>query len=108
MEFRTRRRDFDRPHFILLTGGRDRGNEEAAKVTIEAFNETSPERFRLLITGPWQDMEKYVKNPSIELLGVVPREKLKELLAISDYGLSPLFSCSAGKFIKVLAYFSAD
>jgi len=48
-----------------------------------------------------------MKNPSIELLGVVPRGKLKELLAISDYGLSPVFSHSANKLIKVLAYFSA-
>ena len=106
-ELRARRRNFDKPYFILLAGGRGKGNEEAVKVTIEVFNELSPEKFKLLITGPWQDMEKYVKNPSIELLGVVPKEKLKELLAISDYGLSPVFSHSAGTFVKILAYISA-
>jgi glycosyltransferase involved in cell wall biosynthesis len=106
-EFRARRRDFDKPYFILLAGGRGKGNEEAVKVAIGVFNELSPEKFKLLITGPWQDMEKCVKNPSIELLGVVPKEKLKELLAISDYGLSPVFSHSAGTFVKILAYISA-
>jgi glycosyltransferase involved in cell wall biosynthesis len=106
-ELRARRRDFEKPYFILLAGGRGKGNEEAVKVTIEVFNELPPEKFKLLITGPWQDMKKYVKNPSVELLGVVPKEKLKELLAVSDYGLSPVFSHSAGTFIKVLAYLSA-
>jgi len=106
-EFRASRRDFDKPYFILLAGGRGKGNEEAVKVTIEVFNELSPEKFKLLITGPWQDMKKYIKNPSMELLGVVPKEKLKELLAISDYGLSPVFSHSAGTFVKILAYISA-
>jgi glycosyltransferase involved in cell wall biosynthesis len=76
-------------------------------VTIEVFNKLPSEKFKLLITGPWRDMKKYVKNPSIELLGVVPEEKLKELLAISDYGLLPIFECIAGTFSKVLAYFSA-
>ncbi len=106
-ELRARRRDFDKPYFILLAGGRGKGNEEAVKVTIEVFNELPPEKFKLLITGPWQDMKKYVKNPSMELLGVVPKEKLKELLAVSDYGLSPVFSHSAGTFLKIIAYISA-
>jgi glycosyltransferase involved in cell wall biosynthesis len=106
-ELRARRRNFDKPYFILLAGGRGKGNEEAVRVTIEIFNRLPPEKFKLLITGPWQDIGKHVKNPSIELLGVVPREKLKELLAVSDYGLSPVFSHSAGTFIKVLAYLSA-
>jgi hypothetical protein len=106
-ELRARRRDFDKPYFILLAGGRGKGNEEAVRVTIEIFNRLPPEKFKLLITGPWQDMEKYVKNPSIELLGVVPKEKLKELLAISDYGLSPIFGHSSGTFLKILAYISA-
>jgi hypothetical protein len=48
-----------------------------------------------------------VGNTSIELLGVVPKEKLKELLAISDYGLAPVFSHSAGTFLKTLTYISA-
>jgi hypothetical protein len=52
-------------------------------------------------------MKKYVKNPSIELTGVVHKEKLKELLAVSDYGLSPIFEHAAGTFIKVLTYLSA-
>jgi glycosyltransferase involved in cell wall biosynthesis len=106
-ELRARRRDFDKPYFILLAGGRGKGNEEAVKVTIEVFNELPPEKFKLLITGPWRDVKKYVKNPSIELLGVVPKEKLKELLAISDYGLSPIFGHSSGTFLKILAYISA-
>jgi len=107
LELRDKRKDFDKPYFILLAGGRGKGNEEAVKMAIEAFNELPAERFKLLITGPWRDMEKYVKNPSIELLGIISREKLKELLAISDYGLSPVFSHSAGTFVKVLAYLSA-
>jgi len=107
MELRARRKDFDRPYFILLAGGRGKNNEEAVKIAIEVFNELPPDRFKLLITGPWQDMKKYVENPSIELLGVVPKNKLKELLAISDYGLSPVFSHSAGTSLKVLAYLSA-
>jgi glycosyltransferase involved in cell wall biosynthesis len=107
LELREKRKDFDKPYFILLAGGRGKGNEEAVRITIEVFNELPAEKFKLLITGPWQDIGKHVKNPSIELLGVVPREKLKELLAISDYGLSPVFSHSAGTFIKVLAYLSA-
>jgi len=107
LELRKKRKDFDKQYFILLAGGRGKGNEEAVRTTIEVFNELPPEKFKLLITGSWQDMGKHVKNPSIELLGIVPREKLKELLAISDYGLSPVFSHLAGTFIKVLAYISA-
>jgi hypothetical protein len=107
LELRKKRNDFSKPYFILLAGGRGKANEEAVRITIEVFNEIPPERFKLLITGPWQDMEKHVKNPSIELLGVVPKGKLKELLAISDYGLSPVFSHSAGTFLKILAYVSA-
>jgi len=107
VNLRARRRDFDRPYFILLAGGRGRNNEEAVRISIEIFNDIPPEKFKLFITGPWQDMKKYVKNLSIELLGVVPKEKLKELLAISDYGLSPVFSHCAGTFLKVLSYISA-
>jgi glycosyltransferase involved in cell wall biosynthesis len=107
LELREKRKDFDKPYFILLAGGRGKGNEEAVRTAIEVFNELPAEKFKLLITGPWRDMEKHVKNPSIELPGVVPREKLKELLAISDYGLSPVFSHVAGTFVKVLAYISA-
>jgi hypothetical protein len=53
---------------VLLAGGRD-DNEEAVRIAIEVFNELPAKRFKLLITGPWRDMEKYVKNTSIELLG---------------------------------------
>jgi hypothetical protein len=107
LELREKRKDFDKPYFILLAGGRGKSNEEAVRITIEVFNELPAEKFKLLITGSWQDMGKHVKNPSIELLGVVPREKLKELLAISDYGLALVFSHSSGTFLKVLAYISA-
>ena len=107
LELRKKRKDFDKPYFILLAGGRGKGNEKAVRMAIEVFNELPAERFKLLITGPWRDMEKHIKNPSIELLGVVPKEKLKELLAISDYGLSPVFRHSAGTFVKVLTYLSA-
>jgi len=107
LELRKKRNDFSKPHFILLAGGRGKANEEAIRITIEVFNKLSPERFKLIITGPWQHMKKYVKNPSIELTGVVTRKKLKELLAIADYGLAPIFSHAAGTFVKVLSYVSA-
>jgi glycosyltransferase involved in cell wall biosynthesis len=107
LELRKKRTDFDRAYFILLAGGRGKNNEEAVRTTIEVFNKVSSKKFKLFISGPWKDMKIYVENPSIELLGVVPKEILKELLAISDYGLSPIFSHSAGTFIKVLAYLSA-
>jgi glycosyltransferase involved in cell wall biosynthesis len=107
LELRGHRTDYSRPYFILLAGSRGRTNEEAVKITIKVFNRLPPDRFKLLITGPWQDMRKYVENTSIELLGVVPKEKLKELLAISDYGLAPVFSHSAGTFLKTLTYISA-
>ena len=38
----------------------------------------------------------------------MPHEKLKELVAISDYGLSPIFSHAAGTLMKMLAYQAAD
>jgi len=107
LKLRKKRDGFSKPYFILLAGGRGKANEEAVKITIEIFNKLPPEKFKLIITGPWQDMKKHVRNPSIELVGVVPREKLKELLAMADYGLSPIFSHVAGTFIKVLAYISA-
>lgn len=107
MKYWSKRIDNGRPYFILLAGGKWRANEEAVKITIEVFNDLPSEKFKLMIRNPRQDIKKYVKKPSIELLGVAPREKLKELLAISDYGLSPVFSHLAGKFFKVSAYFSA-
>jgi len=107
LKLRKKREDFSRPYFILLPGGRGKANEEAVRITIEVFNKLPPEKFKLIITGPWQDMKKYVKNPSIELTGVVTKEKLKELLAIADYGLAPIFSHAAGTFVKVLSYISA-
>jgi len=107
IELRSRRDDFDRPYFIMLPGYRGKGNLEAVKIVIKIFNMINSNDFKLIITGPWLDMKKYVKNPSIELTGVVPKEKLKELLAISDYGLTPIFSHFSGTFLKVLAYISA-
>ena len=104
---RAMRKDFDKPYFILIAGGRGKSNEEAVKMTIEIFNELPPDKFRLFITGPWQDMKKLVRNPSIYLVGIVSKERLKELLAVSDYGLSPIFSHAAGTFLKVLAYIAS-
>jgi len=104
---RAMRKDFDKPYFILLAGGRGKPNEEAVKMTIEIFNELPPDKFGLFITGPWQDMKKLIRNRSIHLVGIVPKERLKELLAVSDYGLSPIFSHCAGTFLKVLSYISA-
>jgi glycosyltransferase involved in cell wall biosynthesis len=107
IELRKKRSDFSRQYFLLIAGGRGKGNEEAVKVTIKIFNEFSPEKFKLMITGPWLDMKNLVKNSSIEILGIVPQEQLKEILAISDYGLAPIFSHSAGTFLKTLAYIAA-
>jgi glycosyltransferase involved in cell wall biosynthesis len=102
---RARRTDFEKPRFVLLAGGR--GNEEAVKLTIKAFNDMLPREFDVLITGPWLDMAKLAKNPGIKLLGTLPHEKLKELLATADYGLAPIFSHAAGTFLKTLAYMAA-
>lgn len=98
------KRGADVPHFILLAGGRAKANEEAVKTTIEVFNGMPPDKFRLYITGPWDDMKKQVRNPSINILGRVPYEELKKYLAEADYGLSPVFSHAAGTFLKTLAY----
>jgi len=104
---REKRRDPDKPYFILLAGGKGKTNEEAVRITIEIFNDIPPDVFHLYITGPWRDLRKFVKNPSIEILGIVPVDKLRELLATSDYGLAPIFSHAAGTFLKVLAYIAA-
>jgi glycosyltransferase involved in cell wall biosynthesis len=107
LSLRKLRMDYSRQYFILTAGSKVDFNEEAVKLTIEVFNKLPPNKFKLYITGPWQDMKKYVKNPSIELVGIVTKEKLKELLAIADYGLAPIFSHATGTFIKVLSYISA-
>jgi hypothetical protein len=52
-------------------------------------------------------MKRDISNTSIKLVGVVPKEKLKGLLAMADYGLAPIFSHASGTFIKVLSYISA-
>jgi glycosyltransferase involved in cell wall biosynthesis len=106
-QLRARRTNFEKPRFVLLAGGRGKTNEEAVKLTIKAFNDTSPDKFEVFITGPWLDMAKLAKNPSIKLLGTLPHEKLKELLATADYGLAPVFSHAAGTFLKTLAYAAA-
>ena len=107
LSLRARREDFTRPYFVLLAGGRGRANEEAVRATIELFNNLPSDAFTLFITGPWLDLRKYVKNKSIKVLGFVSENKIKELLAVSDYGLSPIFSHAAGTFMKVLAYMAA-
>ena len=107
-ELRSKRKDFSKPYFTLLAGSRNPANEEAVKLTIEVFNKHNPEKYHLIITGPWMDMRIHVKNPSIQLPGVVTHKKLKEVLAISDYGLAPIFSHAAGTFLKTLAYIAAE
>jgi glycosyltransferase involved in cell wall biosynthesis len=104
---KARRTDFEKPRFVLLAGGRGRINEEAVRLTIKAFNDIPPGEFEVIITGPWLDMAKLTKNPNIKLLGTLPHEKLKELLATADYGLAPVFSHAAGTFLKTLAYKAA-
>jgi len=104
-ELRKMRRDDKRPHFVLLAGSR--GNEEAVRLTIEVFNDLPPQSFELHITGPWQNLQRLVKNSSIKIHGVVLHQKLKELLAIADYGLVPIFSHLSGTLIKTLAYLAA-
>jgi len=100
-------KDEEKPHFVLLAGGKNKQNQEAVKATITVFNELPPQAFHLYITGPWQDYAKYVKHPSIELLGTVPEDKLKEVLAASHYGLAPIFHHAAGTFLKTLTYVAA-
>jgi len=95
------------PYFILLSGGKGKGNLEAIKLVLKVFNSIDPQKFRLIITGPWKDLGRHVKNKSIRLVGYVPQHELKKLLATSDYGISPVFSHSAGTFIKILAYMAA-
>jgi hypothetical protein len=105
ISLRDKRMDYSRPYFLLLAGGR--GNEEAVKLTIKIFNRFPPEKFKLIITGPWLGIKNLVRNSSIEILGTVPHERLKEILAMADYGLAPIFSHISGTFLKTLAYVAA-
>jgi len=105
-QLRRKRNDFTRPHFILLAGSHS--NKEAVLKNIEIFNNIPPSKFTLFITGPWQHLKRNTKNEAIKMVGIVPHEKLKELLAMADYGLSPIFNHVAGTFIKMLAYQAAD
>jgi glycosyltransferase involved in cell wall biosynthesis len=105
-QLRRKRNDFTKPYFILLAGSHL--NKEAVLKTIEIFNNIPPSKFTLFITGPWQHLKYNIKNETIKILGVVPHERLKELLAMADYGLSPIFNHAAGTFIKMLAYQAAD
>jgi len=107
LELRGGRNDYDRPYFILLAGRRWRVNEEAVKLTINVFNNMGEGKFKLFITGPWKDLQRLVRNPSIDIRGIVSNEELKRLLAISDIGLSPIFSHAAGTFLKVLTYITS-
>jgi len=104
---RKMRKDDKRPRFVLLAGGRNKANEEAVRLTIEIFNDLPPQSFELHITGPWQSLQRLVRSSGIKIHGVVPHQKLKELLAIADYGLAPIFSHASGTFIKTLAYLAA-
>ncbi|PUA31919.1 MAG: hypothetical protein B7O98_07990 [Zestosphaera tikiterensis] len=106
-KLRALRRGDERPYFILLAGGRNKANEEAVKLTIDVFNKLPQDTFKLYITGPWLDLKNLAENSSIELLGVIPQYELKRLLAVSDYGLSPIFSHAAGTFLKTLTYVTA-
>ncbi len=101
---RSTRRDHGKPYFLLLAGSRGRVNEEVVRNVIEVFNRLKHGNFKLYITGPWTDMKPLVKNPGIVVKGVVSLSELKRLVAISDYGLSPVFSHGAGVFVKVLTY----
>jgi len=103
---RTKKKEPTKPYFLLLAGSP--GNKDAVVQTIEIFNNMPPSRYTLFITGPWQYLRLYVKNDGIKIVGTVPHEKLKELAAISDYGLSPIFSHAAGTLMKMLAYQAAD
>ena len=105
-KLRGRRRDYTKPYFVLLAGGRGKSNEEAVRHTIRVFSEIT-DGF-LFITGPWNDYNKAIKSDNIKILGTVPHRELKELLAVADYGLSPIFSHAAGTFMKMLAYQAAD
>ena len=107
IKLRSKRREFSKPYFVLMAGSRSNVNEKAVRTTIGIFNKIPFGKFKLLITGPWEDMRKYISNESIEILGIVPYNKLKEILAISDYGLAPIFDHVAGTFLKSLAYIAA-
>ena len=104
---RQQRKEFDKPYFVLVAGGRSPANKEAVRITIKVFNELPSENFRLFITGPWYDMKKYVKSSSIKILGIIPYSELKKILAMSDFGLVSIFSHVAGTFLKTLAYIAA-
>ncbi len=106
-KLRTKRNDFTKPYFVLLAGGKGKTNEIAIRITIEIFNNIHPDKFKLLITGQWKEMQRYVTNQSIELTGVVSSDKLKEILAMADYGLAPVFHHVAGTFLKTLTYAAA-
>jgi len=96
-----------RLRFVLLAGSRNKANEEAVKLTIEIFNKLPQKAFQLYITGPWQDMKDIVRSDGIIILGIVSHDYLKRFLAVSDYGLSPIFSHASGTFLKILAYIAA-
>ena len=104
LRLRKTRREWSTPYFLLLAGGRGKTNMDAVRLVIETFNNIEPSRFRLYITGPWRDMEGLVRNKSIRLVGVVDLDELKRLIAVSDYGLSPIYSHSSGVFVKTLTY----
>ena len=105
--FRKKRKDYDKPYFILLAGSKNTANERAVEITIKLFNNIPSNRFRLLITGPWKEKGKLIRNQSIKILGTLPSTELKKILAIADYGLAPIFYHVAGSYLKTLAYIAA-
>ncbi len=93
---------------MLLAGGKGKANEEAVKLTLEVFSKINHNNFILIITGPWHNLKTRYNLPNnIILHGYVSIEELKKILAMSDYGLSPIFHHASGTFIKVLSYISS-
>ena len=108
LKYRNIKSNDDRVYFILLAGRKSKGNEEVVRKTIKIFNELDPRIFKLVITGPWTELQDLVRCSSIDIRGVVPHEELKKLLAVADAGLVPVFSHIAGTYLKTLAYLAAD
>ncbi|MCX8137672.1 glycosyltransferase [Pyrobaculum aerophilum] len=101
--YRSRKAD-DKPHFVLLARSNGASNEEAVKLTIEVFSRVK-KPYKLTITGSWHHLNPY--NPNIKIVGYLPTERLKELLATADYGLVPVFTHAAGTFLKTITYIAA-
>lgn len=101
-------RNVDKPHFILLPGGKGQANRQAVETTLKAFAEVAKQtdNYMLIITGPWKEYANRAP-PNTIFTGYVDEDELKRLLAISDVGLAPVFTHAAGTFLKILAYIAA-